>query len=121
MVESWYQSPIGRSEIMQDARNILIESSFGTVSTLNERINNAVSVWPHVPDAEPISAKPVSTPPATCANAFNPARWFCYHYAGKPVQGKEAVNYRGLCEACEIACPPYEEVPSFMQTNEDDN
>lgn len=100
---------------MLDARNILITSSFGTVSTLNERINNSVSVWPHIPDAEVIESKPT-----LCRNATRgPNAWFCYHYAGKVTPGKEALSARGFCEACEIALPPYEEAPSFMKGDED--
>lgn len=103
--------------MLTDARNLMIESSFGTVSTLNERINYAVSVWPHIPDAEKITAKPE---PVLCQNATaGLAAWYCFHFAGRVTKGKEAVNERNRCEACEKAEPPYEEAPSFMQT--DDN
>ncbi len=46
-------------------------------------------------------------------------KWYCYHFNGNVTPGKEGVNERGRCEACEIAEPPYEEAPSFMQTNEE--
>jgi hypothetical protein len=54
-----------------------------------------------------------------CRNAGNPAHWYCFHYAGVITPGKAGVSDRNLCEACEIATPPYEEAPSFMQTEED--
>jgi hypothetical protein len=55
-----------------------------------------------------------------CANAFNPNAWYCYHYAGTVTPGKNELSDRDLCEACEIATPPYEtEAPSFLQTVED--
>ncbi len=53
-----------------------------------------------------------------CRNAYS-GLFYCYHYAGKVTPGKESVNERNRCEACEIAQPPYEEAPSFMQTNEE--
>lgn len=55
-----------------------------------------------------------------CRNAHaGLAAWYCYHFNGVVTKGKESVNERDLCEACEIAEPPYEEAPSFMQTNEE--
>jgi superfamily II DNA or RNA helicase len=45
--------------------------------------------------------------------------WYCYHFAGRVTPGKESVNERGLCEACDKAMPPYMEAPSFMQNDEE--
>lgn len=53
-----------------------------------------------------------------CINAHDPARWFCYHYAGRITPGKGRL-INGKCEACEIATPPYEEEPSFLKGTED--
>jgi hypothetical protein len=57
-----------------------------------------------------------------CRNAHEgPLFWFCYHWRGEIVPGKEALDGHGRCEACAVAAAwdGTGEPPSFLDAEEE--
>lgn len=54
-----------------------------------------------------------------CRNAYLPAAWYCYHFAGRVTPGTELPLNESECRACQKVSETREELPSWMGTEDE--